>query len=74
MFSIRTRLYRAYIGKDYGWSMLGSTSIFPVVTRCACCERRLSSSEVVSCAGCCRNAVNRDLVVAIAVCVSGIII
>lgn len=49
----------------------GSSSSSPIVTSCACCERRLSRSKVMSCARCSRNIMSRDLVVVIAVCVSG---
>ena len=51
--------------------MLGSPINGRVVTRCACCERRLSRSEDMSCAGCSRSVIRRSRVDVIAVFSSG---
>ena len=50
--------------------MLESSLSSIVVTKCACCGRRLLRSEVVSYAGCSYSAESRDLVVMITIYVS----
>ena len=67
---MRARLCSVCVIGDCGWSVLGSQLIFPVRMRCACCERRLSSSEVMSFAGCSRSVIRMHLVVVIAVSLS----
>ena len=51
--------------------MLGPPINGLVVTRCACCDQRLSRSEEMSCAGYSRNVVRRSRVDVIAVFLSG---
>ena len=47
--------------------MFESPISLPVAIRCACCDRRLLRSEVMSCVGCSRRVMRRQWVVVSAV-------